>query len=390
MLFDARSSCIAYLWESFHFNAMKPWIVLILNILLLCSGPTLHGARLKDLASVEGIRDNQLVGYGLVVGLNGTGDRRQTVFSAQSLTNMLQRMGVTVSPTAIQAKNTAAVMVTATLPPFARPGMNVDVTVSAIGDAANLQGGILIVSPLRGLDGQVYASAQGSVVTGGFAASAGGSSRTLNHPTAGRVPGGAIVERPAPSVIPEGSVRWILHRADFTTAERIAVQINENFANSSNDAPIAIAEDSGTVRVKIPNSFQGRTSTFIAGLEVLKVTTDRAARVVVNERTGTIVIGGDVAIAPTSILHGALNVEVQTEFQVSQPNPFSSGATEVVPQVKVEVGEEKAKSIQLPNGATVDELVRALTTIGATPRDIIAILQSLKASGALDADLEVL
>lgn len=354
----------------------------------MVSAEPAQATRLKDLASIEGIRQNQLVGYGLVVGLNGTGDRRQTVFSAQSLTNMLQRMGVTASPTAIQAKNTAAVMVTATLPPFSRPGMTVDVTVSTIGDSTNLQGGILIVSPLRGLDGQVYASAQGSVVTGGFAASAAGSSRTLNHPTAGRIPSGAIIERPAPSVIPERSLRWLLHRADFTTAERIASEINQAFAKD--EAALAIAESSGTVQVKIPERYQGRTSTFIAGLEILKVNADRAARVVINERTGTIVIGGDVTIAPTSILHGALSVEVQTEFQVSQPRPFSRGTTEVVPQVNLNVGEEKAKSIQLPSGATVEELVRALTAIGATPRDIIAILQGLKASGALDADLEVL
>jgi flagellar P-ring protein precursor FlgI len=367
---------------------MNRLIIAISGLLLLIPVPQAKAARLKDLASIEGIRDNQLVGYGLVVGLNGTGDRRQTVFSAQSLTNMLQRMGVTVSPTAIQAKNTAAVMVTATLPPFARPGMNVDVTVSTIGDSSNLQGGILIVSPLRGLDGQVYASAQGSVVTGGFAAAASGSSRTLNHPTSGRVPGGAIIERPAPSVIPEGAVRFLLHRADFTTAERIASEINKNFAEDTR--PIAIAEDSGTVQVKIPGIYVSRASSFIAGLEVLNVTTDHAARVVVNERTGTIVIGGDVTVAPTSILHGALNVEVQTEYRVSQPNGFSQGDTQVVPQVSLNIGEEKAKSIQLPNGATVDELVRALTAIGATPRDIIAILQSLKASGALDADLEVL
>lgn len=356
---------------------------------ILClSFQSINAARLKDLASVEGIRDNQLVGYGLVVGLNGTGDRRQTVFSAQSLTNMLQRMGVTVSPTAIQAKNTAAVMITATLPPFARPGSTVDVTVSAIGDTTNLQGGILVVSPLRGLDGQVYASAQGSVVTGGFAVAAGGAARTLNHPTAGRVPGGAIIERPAPSVVPSESLRWLLHRADFTTAERVATQINKSFAAEAE--PIALAQDSGTIAVKVPKAYTGRTSSFIADLEILKVDADRAARVVINERTGTIVIGGDVSIAPTSILHGALSVEIQTEFRVSQPNGFSQGTTEIVPQTDLKVGEEKAKGIQLPKGATVEELVRALMGIGATPRDIIAILQSLKAAGALDADLEVL
>lgn len=362
-------------------------LTLFLAMLLLMPAPA-RAARLKDLAGVEGVRDNQLIGYGLVVGLNGTGDRRQTVFSAQSLTNMLQRMGVSVSPTAIQAKNTAAVIVTATLPPFARPGTHIDVTVSAIGDSTNLQGGILIVSPLRGMDNQTYASAQGSVVTGGFVASSSGTSRTVNHPTTGRVPAGAIVERLAPSVVPAEAVRWLLHRADFNTAKRIEAEINRTF--SSDTAPIAFAEDSGAVQVKIPARYQGRASVFIADLENIKVEADRAARVVVNERTGTIVIGGDVTIAAVSILHGALSVEVLTEFQVSQPNPLAAGDTTVVPQVNVNAAEERAQSLQLKGGATVEELVAGLTAIGATPRDIIAILQSLRASGSLDAELEVI
>src|SRR5580704_6424692 len=210
---------------------MKKLLPISIAFALLCSNAALlRAARLKDLASIEGVRDNHLVGYGLVVGLAGKGDSQQTIFSAQSLTNLLERMGVTVSPTAIQVRNTAAVMVTALLPPFARPGMKVDVLVSAMGDARTLQGGTLIVSPLRSLDGQVYATAQGPVVTGGFSAGGAGTSKVVNHPTAGRVPEGAIVERPAPSVVPVESVRWMLHHADFTTAERIVEQINQQSA----------------------------------------------------------------------------------------------------------------------------------------------------------------
>jgi flagellar P-ring protein precursor FlgI len=358
--------------------------------LLCCSTVPVGAARLKDLASIEGVRDNHLVGYGLVVGLAGKGDSQQTIFSAQSLTNLLERMGVTVSPTAIQVRNTAAVMVTAMLPPFARPGMKVDVLVSAIGDARTLQGGTLIVSPLRSLDGQVYATAQGSVVTGGFVAGGGGTSKVVNHPTAGRVPEGGIVERLAPSVVPGESMRWMLHHADFTTAERIAEQINQQSAKHGQGS-IAIAENSGTVLVKVPTEYRGRSSEFIAEIEGIKVETDVAARVVVNERTGTIVIGGEVSIAPVSILHGSLSVEIQTHYVVSQPGPFSQGgSTQVVPEVSLNATEQKAKSILLEKGATVEQLAKALVAIGATPRDIIAILQNLRASGALDAELEVI
>jgi len=358
--------------------------------MLLCGAVPARAARLKDLASIEGVRDNHLVGYGLVVGLAGKGDTKQTVFSAQSLTNLLERMGVTVSPTGIQVRNTAAVMVTAMLPPFARPGQKVDVLVSAIGDSQTLQGGTLIVSPLRSLDGQVYATAQGPVVTGGFSAGGGGTTKVVNHPTAGRIPEGAIVERLAPSVVPGETMRWMLHRADFTTAERIAEQINEQFS-AKNGGAIAFAENSGTVQVKIPAAYKGHASVFIAEMEGVKVEADVAARVVVNERTGTIVIGGDVSIAPVSILHGNLSVEIQTHLLVSQPTPLSQGgATKVVPEVSVNATEQKAKSIQLQKGTTVEQLAKALLAIGATPRDIIAILQNLRASGALDAEVEVI
>lgn len=343
------------------------------------------GARLKDLVSIEGVRENQLIGYGLVVGLAGTGDRRQTLFSAQSLTNLLERMGVTVSPTAMRVMNTAAVLVTATLPPFAQPGMHIDITVAAIGDAQNLQGGILVLTSLRGADGQVYAVAQGPVVTGGFSAGRGGTSQSVNHPTVGRTPSGATVERAAPSVAPKSVVRLQVQSSDFTTSTRIVEAINKRFTGEA-----ARAENPGLISVTIPAAYASRTTAFLAELESLTVEADRPARVVINERTGTIVMGKDVRIAPVAILHGNLNVEIQTSFAVSQPEPLSQGTTQVAPQTSTAVKEEKARNVVLKQGATVEELVRALAAIGSTPRDVIAILQSLREEGALEAELEVI
>jgi flagellar P-ring protein precursor FlgI len=347
-----------------------------------------NATRLKELVSIEGMRENQLIGYGLVVGLAGTGDRRQTVFSAQSLTNILERMGVSVAPEAIRVNNTAAVMVTATLPPFAQPGTRIDVIAAAIGDASNLQGGLLLMTSLRGADGQVYAVGQGPVVTGGFVAGRAGNSQTVNHPTVGRVPNGAMVERAAPSVPPGDELRLQLRHADFTTAARIAEALNKKFGEQP--GPAAQAENPAAVRVKLPESFAARPVDFIAELERLTVETDRPARVVINERTGTIVIGKEVRISPVAILHGNLTVEIQTSFAVSQPLPLSSGTTEVVPQVGVGIKEDKARNLVLKEGATVEELVRALTSVGSTPRDIIAILQNLRSAGALEAELEVI
>jgi flagellar P-ring protein precursor FlgI len=344
--------------------------------------------RLKELAAIEGVRENQLIGYGLVVGLAGTGDRRQTVFSAQSLTNILERMGVSVSPTAIRVNNTAAVIVTGTLPAFAQSGTRIDATAAAIGDASNLQGGLLLITSLRGADGQVYAVAQGPVVTGGFVAGRGGNSQTVNHPTVGRVPGGAIVERTAPSITPTAQVRFQLRRADFTTAVRVAEAVNRKFPSPT--APLAKAENAALVSVTVPAEFNGRVTDFVAQLESIAVESDRAGRVVVNERTGTVVMGKEVHIAPVAVLHGNLSVEIQTSFAVSQPAPLSSGTTEVVPQVGVGIKEEKARNLVLKDGATVEELIRALAAIGSTPRDVVAILQALARAGALDAELEVI
>ena len=346
--------------------------------------PVTPAARLKDLAGIEGVRENQLVGYGLVVGLAGTGDRRQTLFSAQSLANMLERMGVSVPATAIRVNNTASVMVTATLPPFAQPGTRIDITVGAIGDAANLQGGILVMTSLRGADGQVYAVAQGPVVTGGFASGRGGSSQSVNHPTVGRAPNGAIVERAAPSVAPKDNIRLQLRQADFTTSARIVEAVNKRFQIAAH------AENSGLVQVAIPKDYAGRTTEFIAELESVTVEADRPARVVINERTGTVVLGKDVRIAPVAILHGNLNIEIQTSFAVSQPGPLSQGTAEVIPQTTVAAKEEKARNVVLKQGATIEELVRALAAIGSTPRDVIAILQNLRSANALEAEIEVI
>lgn len=361
---------------------------LVLPLLMLALEPQPNGTRLKELVSIEGVRDNQLIGYGLVVGLKGTGDRQQTLFSAQSLANLLQQMGVATNPAVLRVANTAAVMVTATLPPYAQPGVHIDVTASSIGDAPNLQGGTLLLTSLKGVDGQVYAISQGPVVTGGFSAGRSGNAQTVNHPTVGRVPGGATIERAAPTLSPTGRVKLQLMQPDFTTAQRISAVINDKFAEGK--PPLAKPENSALVAVTIPPDYAARTVEFIAEVEALQVQADRPARVVINERTGTIVMGKEVRVSPVAIMHGNLTVEIQTVNTVSQPAPLSQGQTAVVPQVGVTAKEEKSRSLVLKQGATVEELVRALGSIGSTPRDVIAILQSLRAAGALEADIDVL
>lgn len=341
--------------------------------------------RLKELVTIEGVRTNQLVGYGLVVGLNGTGDRQQTIFSVQSLTNMLQRMGVSVSPGLVTVKNTAAVMVTATLPPYAQPGTNLDGTVSSIGDATNLQGGLLIMTTLKGINGQVYGTAQGTVVTAGFAAGRGAAnSATVNHPTVGRVPNGVSVERAAPSVALGNIIKLQLKDADFTTAARISETVNKRFG------PVAHADNSGLVSVKLPDSYASDSTEFVSALERLSVSPDREARVVINERTGTVVLGQEVHIEPVAIMHGNLTVEIQTVNTAVEPGPLSDAPAQVVPQTTVNAKDEKTRNLVLKQGATVEELVKALASIGSTTRDVIAILENLRAAGALDADLEII
>jgi flagellar P-ring protein FlgI len=379
----APISCTGSSWACSPSNRMIKFLLLS-TVLVGCLAAA--PVRLKELATLEGVRDNQLIGYGLVVGLRGTGDRQQTVFSLQSLTNLLLRMGVSVSPTQMQVKNTAAVMVTATLPPYAQPGVKIDVTIAALGDAQSLQGGILLMTGLKAPDGQVYAVAQGAAVLGGYQATGGpgNNSQQVNHPTVGRVPDGAIVERASPTASIGNAVHLQLREADFTTAARIAAAVNKKFGD------VARAENAGVVTITLPQSYQKTPTEFVADLESLTVEPDTMARIVVNERTGTIVMGKDVRIAPVAVMQGNLTVEVQTTFNVSQPNPLSTGTTEVTPQVTVAAKEQRARDILLKEGATVEELVRALNAIGATPRDIVAILQNLKTAGALEADLEVI
>lgn len=347
-------------------------------------------ARVKDVATIEGIRDNQLVGYGLVVGLRGTGDSSQTVFPAQTLISALQRMGITVPQTGsnsasnMQVKNMAAVFVVATLPPFSRPGFRVDVTASSAGDARSLEGGILLMTPLYGPDGQIYAQAQGALALGGYMGTAGGNARQLNHPTTARIPGGALVERPVPFEMKQmRTVSLILNDADFHTAERMAGAVNEVIGRGR-----AHAVDSRRIEV-VPEANED-IALLIDKIEAVEVEVFPRARVVVNERTGTVVIGGMVRLLPVSILHGGLAVNVQSELQVSQPGAFSAGSTQVVQQTSLQAQDKPVNRILLKPGATVEDLVQELQRIGSGARDVIAILQAMKEAGALEADLEVL
>jgi flagellar P-ring protein precursor FlgI len=356
---------------------------------LLAQGPP-QKARVKDVATIEGIRDNQLVGYGLVVGLRGTGDSSQTVFPAQTLVSALQRMGVTVPQTGsnsasnMQVKNMAAVFVVGTLPPFSRPGYKMDVTVSSAGDARSLEGGILLMTPLYGPDGQIYAQSQGSLVLGGYLATASGNARQMNHPTTARIPGGALVERPVPFDLKQmQSVNVILNDADFHTAERLAGAIDAALGE-----PRAHAIDSRRIEI-IPAPSEDRAA-LLDRIEAVEVEIWPRAKVVVNERTGTVVIGGTVRLQPVSILHGGLTVNVISETRVSQPNPLSSGTTQVVQQTSVQADDKPVNRIDLKEGATVEDLVQELQRTGAGARDVISILQAMKEAGALQAELEVL
>lgn len=348
-------------------------------------------ARIKDIAQVEGVRSNQLTGYGVVVGLDGTGDGQQSIFTVQSILSMLKRRGVVVSidPRQVRVKNAAAVVVTATLPPFSRSGNRIDVQLSSIGDSESLRGGTLIMTPLFGADQQVYAVAQGPVsLGGGFSASAPGASATSGHPTVGVVTGGALVEREVPvDLRGDGLVRLSLHEADFTTATRMARVVNEFLGTGA-----ASAIDPATVAVQLEqNASTEQVMALLAGIETLDVVPDRRARVIVNERTGTVIMGEDVRIAPVGIAHGSLQVTVKVDLGVSQPAPFSEGQTVVVPDSTVQVQEGQAERISLlKGGVSLRDLVAGLNSLGITPQDLIAVLQAIKSAGALDADLEIM
>jgi flagellar P-ring protein precursor FlgI len=341
----------------------------------------------RDITTIAGVRDNPLVGYSIVVGLNGTGDRQQTLFTTQTLANIMQRMGVQIPANSVIVKNIAAVFVTASLPPFARPGMSLDVTVSSIGDAKSLEGGVLLLAPLRGPDGQVYAEAQGPLTLGGFTAGNSGNGKQLNHPTVGRIPNGGTVERDtAVDLTRLSTVSLVLRDADFTSAREISGVINSQFGKQ-----IATVVDSRQINVNIGSSGLASVPELISQIQNLSISVHPPAKVVVNERTGTIVMGGDVKLSAVSVLHGGLSVEVTTKFTVSQPEPLSKGGqTVVVPEQDVQAKESSAKNIKLEEGASVEDLINGLQTIGATARDIVAILQAIKAAGGLQAELEVL
>jgi flagellar P-ring protein FlgI len=367
-------------------HVMRAALVLAISV-APCAAQSEPGAsRLKDIASVQGVADTPLIGYGLVVGLNKTGDRRQTVFSAQTLANMLERFGIAVAPGEIKIENVAAVLVTAQMGPYAQAGGRMDVTASSIGDARSLQGGTLMPTPLRGPDGRVMALAQGSLSIGGFGAGGDDNSVSVNHLTVGRVPGGALVQEARAWVPPAGGVlRLALHEPDFVSASRVARAINMELGGNT-----ARVIDAGSVAVMVPADYQSALPDLIARLEPLPVIMDVAARVVINERTGTVVMGGDVRLGAAAVAHGNLSVRIATQYEVSQPAPLSQGKTTVVPQTELDVNEGDSKLVTLDAGATLGDVVRALNVLGVTPRDIIAVMQALKAAGALRAEIVIL
>lgn len=370
---------------------MKKIFALVLA-LVFCAGlvPQVVSAdaavtRVKDVAKVQGVRSNQLMGYGLVVGLNDTGDSTSSLETAQSVVNMLRSYGITVNTSQIKAKNVAAVMVTATLPPFVREGDTLDVTVSSIGDADSVQGGTLLQTPLKAANGIVYAVAQGAVSTGGFMAGRGGNNVQKNFPTVGTSPNGAIVERTVEDDLGrDGTLALSLSNPDFTTASRIAGAINAQYGN------VARASNPGRIDISIPAYYKNNVVGFVSGLENLPVMPDTVAKVIVNERTGTIVMGGNVSVDEVAITQGGLTLHVQKNTNVSQPDPLSYGTTVTARNVKVSAKDDKSSSIVLPATTNVSDIVGALNAVGATPRDIISILQAIKAAGALHADLQII
>lgn len=365
---------------------MKHILIRLIAVLLLLATPTVHAERIKDLVSIAGVRSNQVIGYGLVVGLDGTGDSER--FTTQSLRNMLQRLGVTLPEGVIpKSKNIAAVAIHGDLPPFSRPGQQIDITVSTLGSAKSLRGGSLLMTPLKGVDGQVYAVAQGNLVVGGFSVSGGdGSGITVGTPTVARIPGGAIVEKASPNPFADGEfINLSLHKADFTTMERLASSINQAFGPGTG-RPI----DGGTMQVSMPVNSVHRVS-FISLLENLEVApAESAARIVINARTGTVVVGQHVKVSAAAISHGTLSVTITEKAQVSQPGPLSDGTTAVVPQSDIKVEQKGGRMVLFEPGVELADLVQAVNRVGAAPDDLVAILQALHEVGALRAELVII
>ena len=368
-----------------RFNKKIKLILMIFFIVFL-SHPQLfcESVRLKDIAKFSGVRTNQLIGYGLVVGLSGTGDQRGSEFTIRSIANMLENMGIKVDPQNIQPKNVAAVVVSAKMPVSAKPGDKIDVTVSSIGDAKSLLGGVLILTPLRGIDGKVYALAQGPILLGGYSVGGQATSAVKNIPTVAKIPGGATIERKTPFEFnSQDKITISLDIRDFSTTEKIVKQINEKLGGN-----FAFAKDISTIELKVPPQFKHNLVPLMASLENMYVTPDSRAKVVVDEKTGTIVMGWDVKISPVAIAQGNLQIVVKETPLVSQPAPFSLGITTGVPRTQVKAKEE-IKKLNIIKGASLKELVDGLNAIGASPRDMISILRTLKAAGALHAELEV-
>lgn len=355
--------------------------------LILAAAPQAFAARLKDIADVEGVRGNQLFGFGLVVGLNGTGDGNSSQFTTKSVSNLLEKMGIRVDPKEVKVKNVAAVMVTANLPAFVRPGSKIDITLSSMADSKSLQGGTLIFTPLKGADGNVYAIGQGPVSVGGFAVEGGGGdSAQKNHPTVGTIAAGALVERAIPfDLFQAKRFRIVLRDPDFTTMTRVVSRINESLGR-----PLAVAVDAASVEVPLPRDMMRDPVGTLAKIENLEVEPDTGARVIVNERTGTIIMGEYVRIGRVALAHGNLSISIRSETQVSQPEALGQGETAVVTNADVQVGEE-VRSLSIVGGqVTLNEVVTALNSLGATPRDLISIFQALKRAGALNADLIIM
>jgi flagellar P-ring protein FlgI len=364
------------------------WLTVVLASTALWWPATSQAARIKEVAAIQGVRSNALTGYGLVVGLDGTGDQTtQTPFTTQSLNAMLQQMGVTVPPgTSMQLKNVASVLVTAQLPPFAQPGQTVDVTVSSLGNAKSLRGGTLIATPLKGADGRIYAMAQGNLVVGGAGASAGGSKVQINHLSAGRVPDGATVEVAVPTPLQQGnSIQLDLHANDYTTATAVATSINKLKGEGT-----AAARDGRVVTVQVPTNPNARVA-FLAEIENLQVELAApAARIVINPRTGSIVMNDSVTLGPCAVAHGSLSVTINSTPTVSQPNALSAGQTTVTEKADITVSQQGGALIKLPSSTRLVDVVKALNALGATPQDLLAILQAMRSAGALRAELEVI
>jgi flagellar P-ring protein precursor FlgI len=369
----------------------KAILIIVTMTLVVGLFRSAQAARLKDVGHVAGFRSNQLFGYGLVVGLNGTGDRQNTEFTVQTLANLLQDYNIRVSPDDVRVKNIAAVIVTAEIPPFVQPGTRLDATISSVGDASSLSGGVLLLTPLKGADAKVYAVAQGAVsLGGGYTAQGIGAKMTKNHQTAGRITSGVLLERAVPSSIigSDGMVRINLDKPDFTTAGRVADAISRSSLKVA-----AQAISPGVITVTIPDSYRSNPVVFVSALESVEISPDQTARIVVNERTGTVIISREVRIAPVAVAHAGLHITVKTEQRVSQPNPLGRGDTKVVPDTQVTVKEPEARQlIALPGGAGVslNDIVQALNALGVTPRDLIAVFEALREAGALQAELVVM